>query len=325
MGVSSKIEWTDATWNPWQGCTKVSEACAHCYMFRDLARYGRDPTVVVRSKPPTFRLPLKRHRPLARGLAGEYVIPAGWKVFTCSWSDWFHPAADAWRGEAWDLVRARPDLIFQIVTKRPARIPECLPADWGNGWPHVWLIVTAENQQRAEERIPHLLRAPAAVRGLSCEPLLGPLELLPWLFSDHDRASMDNQYFAPLPGTPEADRFFAKINWVIAGGESGPHARPMHPDWARGLRDQCEAAGVPFFFKQWGEWAPCDRDAGAVSGKAGCTFVGFEDGSALHKVGKAAAGRLLDGREWNEFPSLGEPVLSPSASTGSPSDREARR
>ena len=143
-------------------------------MFRDLKRYGRDGSIVVRSKPPTFNLPLKRTR------ANEPALPAGFKVFTCSWSDWWHERADAWRNDAWENVRQRPDLIFQLVTKRPERIADHLPKDWGDGWPNVWLIVTAENQEWANRRVDYLMDVPAVVRGLSIEPLLGPMELMNW-------------------------------------------------------------------------------------------------------------------------------------------------
>ena len=268
MGDKSKIEWTDATWNPWQGCTKVSPACEHCYMFTDMRRYGRDPSVVRKSADGTFFLPLKRRR------TGEYAIPPGSKVFTCSWSDWFHDRADAWRPKAFSIIQERPDLTFQIVTKRTERIEECLPPDWGAGYPNVWLIATVENQQWAEKRIPELLRIPAAVHGLSCEPLLGPISLAAeWLFD----------------GCPASQ----SLQWIIAGGESGPGARPMHPDWARGLRNQCQNFAVPFFFKQWGEWLGALQD-GAVD------LCNISDGPV--RVGKKAAGRSLDGRTWDEFP-----------------------
>lgn len=292
MGENSKIEWTDATWNPWQGCTKVSPACDHCYMFRDLGRYGKDPTVVFRSKPPTFDLPIRRRK-------GDCILAPGSKVFTCSWSDWFHQAADAWRPEAWEHIRARPDLTFQIVTKRVERIAEHLPADWGNGWPNVWLIATVENQEWADKRLPILRQIPAFVHGVSMEPLLGNVILgnhLSWL------------------------------KWVIAGFESGPKSRPGHPQWLRSLRDECQAAGVAFHFKQWGEWLPHDQkeieglctagqDWGLLqldgsylptattwNGRQCSAEDGFEVN--IQRVGKKAAGRMLDGREHSEFPQV---------------------
>src|SRR5215210_1625773 len=165
MGVASSISWTSATWNPWRGCTKVSPGCAHCYMFREQRRFGRDAATVVRAADATFYAPLRaRHwRRLAPGS----------RVFTCSWSDWFHEHADPWQDEAWDIIRQRPDLIWQILTKRPERIADCLPADWGERWPHVWLGVSIENR-RWVHRAELLRRAPTGVRFVSAEPLLGP-------------------------------------------------------------------------------------------------------------------------------------------------------
>jgi len=230
VGTNSAIEWTDATWNPWQGCTKVSEACAHCYMFRDMARYGRDGSIVVRSKPPTFNLPLSKTR------EGRHAIASGSKVFTCSWSDWFHVNADAWRADAWEIIRQRPDVTFQIVTKRTERIAKCLPPDWGRGWPNVWLIATVENHERFLERLQPLLDVPAPVRGLSCEPLLGPLDIRFWLKRPYQ---IDNAVHPSL-------------DWVIVGGESGPGARPMDLAWARAIVEQCKTAAVACFVKQLG-------------------------------------------------------------------------
>lgn len=296
MAENSKIEWTDATWNPWQGCTKVSPACTNCYMFTDMKRYGKDGAVVHRSARPTFSLPLRRKR------GGEYKIASGSKVFTCSWSDWFHEKADEWRDEAWAIIRQRPDLTFQIVTKRTERIAQCLPADWCNGYENVWLIATVENQEWADRRIPELLSVPAVVRGLSIEPLLGPLDLRPALWLEDD-------YFR-FRGAARPDWQDRHIHWVIVGGESGPKARALPPQWVRTLRDQCRAASVSFFFKQWGEWSSevVPGTSPNLDNLAPNQQVGWGDGKTNHtrytKVGKAAAGRLLDGSEWNEFPAL---------------------
>jgi protein gp37 len=232
VGKYSAIEWTDATWNPWRGCMKVSPGCKYCYMFREQERYGRDPSVVVRSKT-TFYDPLKWREPR--------------RIFTCSWSDWYHEDADPWRDEAWDIIRATPRHTYLILTKRPERFFEHTP--WspdGPAWPNVWLGVSVESQPFTR-RIPKLIDTPAVVHFISAEPLLGPLDLTPWL---------------------------PRLQWVIAGGESGAKARPMDPAWARALREQCLAVepGVPFFFKQWG----------GVTAKAG--------------------GRELDGRTWDELP-----------------------
>lgn len=213
MGRETAIAWTNRTWNPWHGCTKVSPGCAHCYMFRDKARYGQDPEVVQRSKT-TFRDPLK------------------WKesalVFTCSWSDFFHEAADDWRADAWAIVRATPHLTYQVLTKRPERIAAHLPSDWGDGYHNVWLGTSIENQ-RWVARLDALLDVPAVVHFLSCEPLLGPVDL--WL---RNRVPLE---------CPD---------WVIVGGESGADARPMELDWARRIRDECADHGVAFFLKQLG-------------------------------------------------------------------------
>lgn len=234
MSETTAIEWTDKTWNPWYGCTKVSPGCAHCYMYRDKRRFGLDPETVVRSKT-TFNAPLKwRDRAL---------------VFTCSWSDFFHEAADAWRPEAWDIIRRTPHLTYQILTKRPERIAAHLPDDWGEGWPNVWLGTSVENQ-RWVSRIDHLCAVPARVRFLSCEPLLGPVDLGAALW--RPMAMSELPAYALNDGCSDGIAPRGLLHWVIAGGESGPRARPMELDWARSLRRQCHTAGVAFFLKQLG-------------------------------------------------------------------------
>lgn len=219
MGKVTGIEWTNHSWNPWQGCTKVSPGCAHCYMYRDKHRFGQDPTRVVRSKPPTFNKPLTWHEPAL--------------VFTCSWSDFFHEAADEWRADAWNVIQRTPHLTYQILTKRPERIAQHLPPDWGEGYDNVWLGTSVENQRWAV-RAYQLAAIPARVRFISAEPLLGPVDL-----REFD-PSLDHQNPLEL------------IHWVIAGGESGPRSRTMELDWARGLRDQCAEYEVAFFLKQLG-------------------------------------------------------------------------
>jgi protein gp37 len=243
MGEASAIEWTNATWNPWMGCTKVSPGCARCYMFREQRQYGHDPEVVRRSKT-KFTDPLK--------------WPDGRLIFTCSWSDWFHEGADAWRAEAWTIIRETPRHTYQILTKRPERILLHLPPDWGIGYPNVWLGVSVENQRHAF-RAGLLAQVPAAVRFISAEPLLGHVDLRPWLgqIDRRDGVFADDPMAAVLmqdcvdQGLGDARRL---LDWVIAGGESGPKSRPMDLAWARDLRDQCLAAHVPFFLKQLGGW-----------------------------------------------------------------------
>lgn len=220
MGDKTRISWTDKTWNPWRGCHKVSAGCKHCYMFRDQQRYGRDPNTVVRSKT-TFNDPLKWRQPA--------------KVFTCSWSDFFIAEADAWRPEAWGIIKRTPHLTYQILTKRPERIRDHLPIDWGDGYPNVWLGVTCEDQGMADKRIPILLTIPAKVHWLSIEPLLGPIDLN----KESDLSPMDC-----------SAEWLEYIDWVIVGGESGPGFRPMSTFDARVLLNQCQSAGIPFWFKQ---------------------------------------------------------------------------
>jgi protein gp37 len=203
---------THFTWNPWRGCAKISPGCANCYMFRDQRRYGRDPTQVVRTK--TWGDPLRwQKKAQAAGLTNL--------VFTCSWSDWFHEDADAWRPEAWDVIRRCPNLVFQILTKRAERIRAHLPPEWGPGYPNVWLGVSVERNDYCW-RADVLRGVPARTRWVCAEPLLGPLPHL------------------DLDG----------IHWLVVGGESGPGWRPMKPQWVRQLRDKCRAAGVAFYFKQ---------------------------------------------------------------------------
>ncbi len=210
MSETTGIEWTEATWNPWMGCTKVSAGCDNCYMFTEQRRYGNDPEVVRRSKT-KFSDPLKWKEPKV--------------IFTCSWSDWFHKDADPWRDEAWQIIKDTPQHTYQILTKRPARIRRHLPADWGEGYPNVWLGTSVENQGQTH-RVGVLARIPTRVRFLSCEPLLGPLCL--------NRAGL------------------AAFDWVIVGGESGANARPMEIEWARDIRDECDLFGIAFFLKQLG-------------------------------------------------------------------------
>lgn len=239
MGERSAIEWTDATYNPWRGCDKVSPGCAHCYMFTEQRRYGRDPSVVVRCADSTFYAPLRSKK--------WRELPHGALVFTCSWSDWFHETADPWRDEAWDVLRQRDDLTWQILTKRPERILAHLPADWGDGWPHVWLGVSIENR-RFVDRAERLRQVPAAVRFISAEPLLGPL------FYDAGDMGLEEwpEYtgWADGHGGPELDLW--GFDWLIAGGESGAKARRMDLEWVRAIRDHCDSNGVAFFLKQLG-------------------------------------------------------------------------
>ena len=199
-----------------------------------MERYGNDHHP-HRTSDKTFDAPL------------HWKSPA--KVCVCSWSDFFIEDADPWRDWAWEIIQQIPHLTYQILTKRPERIKECLPKDWGEGWPNVWLGVTAENQDTANERIPILLQTPATVRFVSAEPLLSGIDFNKVIMPDGDH--LGPSLFNHGCG--------AGIDWIICGGESGTNARPMHPDWTRNLRDQCQQAGVPFFMKQMGGY-PNKRD-----------------------------------------------------------------
>jgi protein gp37 len=180
-------------------------------MFRDQRKYGHDPTVIRRTSDKTFYAPLHYKQP--------HVI------FTCSWSDFFIEEGDAWRDDVWDVIRRTPHHIYQVLTKRPERIASCLPGDWGNGWPNVWLGVTTENQKAADKRLPLLIETPAALRWACAEPLLGPLGVNGYLQTN-------------------------QIHWVVTGAETGPDARAMDENWVRGLRDACINASVAFSYKQ---------------------------------------------------------------------------
>lgn len=331
----TKIEWATKVWNPVTGCTKVSEGCRHCYAERYVGRFGKTihgthpisvsgaergdeddhialPFSTVMLHPD--RLDLPRWRTPQR-------------VFVNSMSDLFHPDVPTnFVAEVFNEMAACQDHTFLILTKRPERIapvfngmiwetaenwpgtePLCLMLECDQ-WPlpNVWLGVSVEDQKAADERIPLLLQTPAAVRFVSVEPMLGPVDLtnVPLM----SQAVSTRPVGSALVGSP-------RIGWVICGGESGPKARPMHPDWVRSLRDQCTSAGVPFFFKQWGEWAPPARAGESlaesqIAGEAnrrkpfcpGCAVHKWGDGDWSWRIGKKAAGNLLDGLRWEQFP-----------------------
>ncbi|HEX2864753.1 MAG TPA: DUF5131 family protein, partial [Deinococcales bacterium] len=212
---NSRIAWTDHTWNPWIGCTKVSEGCRNCYAAAQDRRWGFDSWGPGR--PRRLTRDAYWRQPLVWDREAEATGRRA-RVFCASLADVFDPEAPAGAlSRVWDLVRLTRNLDWLILTKRPERIREGLPPDWGEGWPNVWLGVTVEDRDAAA-RVPLLLEVPARVRFLSCEPLLEPLDLWP--------------YLSPSKGDK-------RVHWVIAGGETGHGARPMHPAWARFLRGQC--------------------------------------------------------------------------------------
>jgi protein gp37 len=236
-----------------------------------------------------WRQPLKWDKAAAE--AGERH-----RVFCASLADVFEgaqtmpqdsvSAVDAARERLFSLIEATPNLDWLLLTKRPQFIMGMVPDRWVGAFPaNVWIGTSVEDQAAADERIPHLIEVPARTRFLSCEPLLGPVDLrdfIGWHPSDIPDDSL--------------------IHWIIAGGESGGSARPMHPAWARSLRDQCQAAGVAFFFKQWGEYTPADNDTPRYKQQIVGMFSPAGH-TAVTRVGKKAAGRLLDGVEHNEVPS----------------------
>lgn len=297
MGSDTKIEWAHNTFNPWTGCTKVSPGCANCYAEgwakrSGIVKWGKgEPR--RRTSPANWREPIKWNARVAKAGVRE-------RTFCASLADVFDPEApQEWRDDLFALIRETPWLDWLLLSKRFGLIHQdtimlMLPDDWGNGYPNVWLGTTVENQAMADKRIPELLRTPSAIRFLSCEPLLGPVNL-----GRIDATSETDPGFSAMQCGPDDEGpLQTTIDWVICGGESGPSARPMHPDWARSLRDQCAEAGTPFMFKQWGEFKP------HVSGDARLLkpWHEFEDGRIVIKVGKHEAGRLLDGIEHNGFP-----------------------
>ena len=211
------------TWNLWHGCTKVSWGCQHCYMYRRDESVGRDPTKVQKTQ--AFNLPVRKLR--AGANKGFYKVPSGSHIFTCFSSDFFHADADEWREEAWNMIRERSDCTFFMITKRPERITEHLPIDWGDGWDHVTIAVTCENQWEAEKRLPLYLTLPLLHRSIMVEPMLSSVNLRSYLST-------------------------GLIESVSAGGESGPDARPCDYSWILDLHMQCVENGVAFSYHQTG-------------------------------------------------------------------------
>jgi len=291
--AETKIEWTDFSWNPVTGCEPVSAGCQHCYAARMAKRLaGRN------GYPADDPFRVIVH-------ADRLNEPCHWKkprrIFVCSMGDLFHEDVTA---QVLERVFATMAFCLQhtfiVLTKRPERLAKALQMvdAVGHRRDHVWLGVSVENQVTADERIPWLLKCPAAVRFLSLEPLLGPVDLsvcpnCKGMKTVNESGKPDGSLEKICGMCLGRGRWeFARgIHWVIVGGESGPGARPMHPDWVRTIRDQCQQAGVPWFFKQWGDAKPDVMEVRAWE-RAGCDF--------REKKG----GRLLDGREWNEFPEV---------------------
>jgi len=304
--MPTKIEWCEESWNPVTGCSPVSEGCEHCYARRMAQRlrgrygYPQDDPFRVTFHPDRLNKPLKWKKPRM--------------IFVCSMGDLWHKDID-WPiidKIFWSMCGA-PQHTYLILTKRieaawyyfhspiykqPNLSRATLLTD------NVWLGVTAENQPRFDERWSILAQIPAAKRFVSIEPMLGPVDLSEWLWQQCTVCWGPGEDDWGYDVEPREDG----LDWIISGGESGPGARPMHPDWVRSVRDQCQEVEVPFFFKQWGEWSPhLKRFGGGIFLKPDGTMTcqgDYWDGqaAAMNRVGKKAAGRLLDGREWNEKP-----------------------
>jgi protein gp37 len=330
MSDKTSIEWTDATWNPVTGCTKVSSGCDHCYAERITERFhGRGSFAEVQLHWDRVQLPMRWRKPR--------------RVFVNSMSDLFHDEVPAeFIASVFATMAVTPNHTYQVLTKRHGRLRSLLNTEkfaddvWAlvwqfdgglawrkRHWPlrNVWVGVSVEDQKWADIRIPALLETPAAVRWLSCEPLIGPVRLLASL--------MVGAALEPRGG----------IGWVVAGGESGPGARPMHPDWPRRILADCRAASVPFLFKQWGAWGPLSPvdDQGRFTWKGahavandGTVYdpadLAWPDGprwgeairaghdhahlTNMYCLGKKGAGRELDGRTWDQYP---QPVPASAA------------
>ncbi|TPL30219.1 phage Gp37/Gp68 family protein [Mesorhizobium sp. B2-4-7] len=354
MAEHSSIEWTDATWNPITGCSVVSPGCTNCYAMK---------LAGTRLKHIDSRKGLTRDTKVGPVWTGEVRLnrqwlyqPLDWKkprrIFVCAHGDLFaENVPDEWILDVFTVMAAADHHTYQVLTKRADRMREFLSrrdllediyANWSTfsgkpaevySWPlhNVWCGVSAEDQKRADERVPDLIATPAKIRFVSAEPLLGSLDIA-WALSPN-RLDIGAGFLARGRFSPGLETLHP-LDWIIVGGESGRDARPMHPAWARSIRDQCAAADVPFFFKQWGEWLDADQlldrieagsafiakagerwqparplnfaDAAFLADLTGNRFDHQSDGRTILPLGKNRAGRRLDGVEHNEFPQVPE-------------------
>lgn len=347
MATGTKIQWTEATWNVCVGCTKVSAGCQNCYALRMAVRLAHNPKIPKKDRE-RYRSTIRETK---RGWewSGKVALfedrleqPKSWRkprmVFLCSMSDICHEDVPDWFIEATFNAMLWNDYyggdygqkhIFQVLTKRPERLANLLS---GNVWrpcahgalpvappndngvlpERIWVGITAEDQKALDARAYHLWRIPAKMKWISHEPALGQLNL-------------SARYGEGQPDDPPAP-ISEWINWVVTGGESGPGARPMHPDWARSMRDQCAAAGIPWFFKQWGEWRECfDKWVKYEATERDLQYIGLMEYDGRFRVapklplsvqethcteadcwmirlGKKQAGRVLDGQTYGEYP-----------------------
>jgi protein gp37 len=316
MGEKTAISWCDATWNPWWGCLKVSPGCVNCYAETFSKRVGWDIWGGANTRRRYFgdkhcNEPLKWNRDAEKAGVRR-------KVFCGSMCDWAEDRRDldGMRWHLFNLIERTPSLDWLLLTKRPENILGMIPDAWKvNPLLNVWMGTTTENQKYADERIPLLLQVPAAVRFLSVEPMVGPVDLFKVVDPNPAIKGLEHPITFNALSRKGGIAFHdgVGIDWVIVGGESGPKARPMHPEWARSLQRQCQQAGVPFFFKQHGEYIAGrayedDTFAGGFRvetdhGKVAITRAKWLDEVyAAVRVGKKDAGDLLDGKQFHEFP-----------------------
>lgn len=247
-------------WNPWHGCVKFSEGCQNCYMyFLDKMR-GQSGAQI-------YKVKNNFYYPLAKDRQGNYKIKSGEMVRVCMTSDFFLDRADIWREEAWQIMRARSDVVFLLITKRIHRVAECLPKNWNGGWENVFLTVTCENQNRADERIPQLLALPFKHKGIICAPFLGPVSIKKYL----------------------AD---GQIEQVICGGENYNGARPCNFDWVKSLQKECIEANVTFCFMETGTLFIKDRKAYNLPSKRLQSEMAYKSG--MNYTGKPIDFKLYD-------------------------------
>lgn len=298
--MAENSKWYDHVFNPWRRVgTELSRTSDR--NWRNLRKLGHDARVDEVSAQFILKHKKDDEQKLAWALA--YRRP---RVLCGSLCDVFDSAVpNGWRIDLFNLICQTPNLDWIIPTKHIGNANGMLPKDrrgdpmsWGCGWFNVWLGAIVCNQEEADRDIPKLLTTPAVMRFLSMEPLLGQVDISRWLDDGSNEMALA-----------------ATLNWAIVGGESGPHARPMHPDWVRSLRDQCQSAGVPLFFKQWGTWAPAEAISDEVNRKLAAVWIRkdgsiidgdeidfFGDDAVLYRAGKKDSGRLLDGLIWGQVP-----------------------
>jgi len=286
--MATKIEWTEATWNPIIGCSKISPGCENCYAEKMAGRLSNIVSTAhyLRVVEQNVSAPFV-HRGLQIWNGQTHFVESALDkplkrkkptmYFVCSMGDLFHESVPfEWIDKVMAVIAQTPQHTFQILTKRADRMNKYFErSEYDFGYkitPNIWLGVTVENQEQADKRIPILLEIPAAIRFVSIEPMLGQIYL----------TDFENPFYNYIDKTENIN----SIDWVICGGETGTKARPMHPDWVRSLRDQCKETNTPLFFKSWGEYAPFTHEKG------------FE----MVKVGKKKSGNLIDGKQYRDFP-----------------------